>query len=104
MVMGFTHEFVCLDIRAWCYKVTTAKGLKWMCWLRVLGAWGRVICVSGQATRISRQNMKLRRQELIRQTIRIRWVLLVVSEALLILTLILLSNFGQTAAAECRLC
>ena len=47
VVVGCVHEFVCLHIRAWCYKVTTAKGLRWVCWLRGPGAWGRVICVSG---------------------------------------------------------
>ena len=30
VIVGCAHEFVCLDIRVWCYKVTTAKGLRWV--------------------------------------------------------------------------
>ena len=64
------------------------------------------------AERISRQNMRARgrggrghcAEEISRQNIKLRWVLLVVSEARLRLTLNILSNLGQTAAAECRLC
>ena len=51
VIVGWTHEFVHQDIRAWFYKVTTAKGLKWVCWLCVPGAWGRVFCVSGSGNK-----------------------------------------------------